>query len=263
MGMNNLEIRYRGNGETPPLHSIKLRELEKERSEFVDPDILLVLELCITEYPQAGDTVFETFTPEDEFDAGGFYRLIEEGDEIIPTIFISEGHHERMESLLKIRRASVEAAAHLLEIAPDHMTTRLLRQFIITHELGHILDFLNNYLPEHTNSIDAADEMSQHRELSMRTLPVSGVNPTDLAREISSLTSLQQAFTLFPSLSKYPRRDEILSLADLLRIQEEEYRSTPQERYADEFAAQFLKRHAKELQNVFLDQSIQPDKKAV
>ena len=47
-------------------------------------------------------------------------------------------------------------------------------------------------------------------------------------------------------VERHPQFAEMTSPAELLRIQEEEYRNSAVERYADDFAAELLQNHADE-----------------
>jgi hypothetical protein len=224
-----------------------ITEILESSPERVDPEVRQLMELFVREYPQAVEIGLELFHPTDAFDAGGFYEIREEADHMVPVIFISEGGHERLQSLIPIRKTSIDINAHLLGIKPEQMTTRLLHRFILAHELGHAMDFIRNYRQEHEDDREAKEEMSYHRELGKATLPVPGISPTHLARELSTLHTRTEVVERFPALAQHPLFSTLATVEDILRLQEQEYRATPQERYADEFAKQFLTLHAVEL----------------
>lgn len=226
-----------------------IAELVDRNPDHLDPEVLKLFELFELEYSEATQIEFETFEPADEFDAGGFYRIYHgEDGTAYPTIFVSEGGHEMLEAIMEIRRTSVERNARTLGISADQMTTRLLHRFILTHELGHVMDYFRNYKTiEGLLPAEAADEMADDRANVMQMLPVPGLSPTYLARELSTIDSLDVAMRLFPVLVKHPDFSKWRTVEDLMMAQEEAYRATSQESYADEFAAMFLRKHAKEL----------------
>ncbi len=192
---------------------------------------------------------FKTFTPRSAFDAGGYYEISEDphGNPFV-TICISEGESQALAPLLHLRRRAVEINAEMLGIAPEQMTPELFHAFIVAHELGHATDFLRNYQSDPTVSgWEGSEEMAMHRREILKTLPAGNVPPGDLAEILSGMHSLDAALSLYPGLKKHPRFYEIKTIEDLLAIQEEEYRASEPERYADAFAARLLKKHAKEI----------------
>lgn len=234
-----------------------LVELLESSPERLDPEVKVLFNIFAQTYPEAHEIRFELFPPQDSFDAGGYYQIATFPDRVVPIIFVSEGTYEQLKPLMDIRRTSVEINARLLGIAPELMTTRLLHRFIIVHELGHVLDFLKNYRHDDVDPYEAEAEMSNHREWSKATLPVPGLSPNELARELSALHSLAEVVEQFPELARHPGFSQCSGVEDVLRLQEQEYRSTPQERWADEFAVRFLTSHAGELGFPELEQDVE------
>lgn len=217
---------------------------EKQEKTSVDR----LTELLFEKFPQLKDVQVRRFVPEDDFDAGGFYDFEEIDGKVVPLIFISEGDSELLRPLLEIRRASIQVNADLLGIDVYSVTPQLLQMFIIAHEFGHIKDYVGNY---ESNPIlegwAAVEEMDSHRQAVLYSLPIPNLNPTHLAGELDGMLSIKEVLIKYPDLKKHPKFASIKSVADLLQIQEQEYRLSVPEKYADDFAAEFMRDNAAEL----------------
>lgn len=225
-----------------------VQPLHTEKKSELSPDLLNLIEVAFSEYPELKNIKIETFPPEDDFDAGGYYEFEEKEDgTIIPKIFLSEGSAEMLRPLLNIRKLAVEINAKMLGIEPTDMTPKLLQYFIIAHELGHIRDFRINFESNpNLHGWDAVEEMAQQREHILSALPIPNISPTHLARELSGLT-FEAILKKYPALRNYHNFSNLKSPNDVLIAQEKEYRSSEFESYADNFAAEFLKRNAEKL----------------
>ncbi len=213
------------------------------------PELRKLFDIIVRENPELAQTQIHLFTPVDAYDAGGYYTLeeLEEGV-IAPFIHVSAGGVESYVPLLEIRKASVSINAKALGIELADMTPELLELFILAHEMGHVKDFVSNYQTDpELGGWDAPDMMAFHRDAILNTLPIPNVSPTGLTGDLRDVTSLKQVMTNYPKLESHPRFSEMETVEDLIRIQEEEYRTSEPERYADTFAAKFLKKHSEEL----------------
>ena len=224
-------------------------EANVEQKSELSPDLSKMLALVFREYPELRNTKIETFTPTDNFDAGGFYEFEEgENGDPIPKICISEGDAELLRPLLEIRKSSVAINAEMLGLDSKDITPQLLQYFIIAHELGHIKDYKINFEGDpDLNGWEAVDEMNYQRDAVLTTLPVPNMSPTYLARELDGLASVEGVVERFPELQKYHDFEDLVTVEDVLAAQEEAYRSSAPESYADEFAVNFLRSYGEEL----------------
>lgn len=227
----------------PDEYSIEpVMEKEAKGSEHIQR----LLDLAIARVPELAKTQLRRFSPENDFDAGGYYDFETDADGLPrPTINISEGDAELLLPLLAIRKHSIEQNAQLLGILVEKVTLTLLQLFIIAHELGHIADYEKNYRADETLSgWEAVDEMDFQREMAMGMLPIPNTDPTKLAGLVYGIHSLEDVKRLFPK-NNIENTEGISTIDDLLRAQEIAYRATPMEEYADRFAAKMLREHAK------------------
>lgn len=66
--------------------------IEFENKKELPPNVRKVLEIAFLEYPEFKKISVQTFSPRDDFDAGGYYEFIEnEKGEPIAQICVSEG----------------------------------------------------------------------------------------------------------------------------------------------------------------------------
>lgn len=80
---------------------------------------------------------------------------------------------EHFEKLLESRRASVEISAKKMGIDPAELDAKFLAGFIFLHEMGHIVDYMDNS-PEIAS-------FKERRQKEMKSLPFPGYNPAKLA----------------------------------------------------------------------------------
>ena len=220
--------------------------IEFKNKKELPPNVRKVLEIAFLEYPEFKNINIKTFSPRDDFDAGGYYKFIEDKrGEPIAQICISEGDAKLLVPLLDIRKSSVTMNAQMLGIDSSKMSPELLQIFIITHELGHIRDYQVNFASDpDLEGWEAVDEMAYQREAVLTMLPIRNINPTDLARELAGVENLQEVLDRFPEIKEYPGFEDINSIDDVLFAQEREYRLSAPEIYADKFASNFIKKHA-------------------
>jgi len=136
----------------------------------------------------------------------------------------------------------------MLGISLPQLSPKLLRLFIIAHEIGHASDYVKNYEtnPDYEGS-DAAEEWDLHYEANLLTLPVPGFDPVDLHEELSKYSGLEDFLRANPNVAKTIDTSKVRTVQDLIDTQEVAYRTSAYESYADNFAAAFLKKNAVKL----------------
>ena len=233
--------------ETVPVNLVERRPFLPEQLNSTQRELLAI---AFENFPDLEKVQVRTFLPTDIYQIGGYYNIAsdDEGDTVI-SINLSEGEAESFVPLFSFRRATIEANAKLLGIKPEEMTPEILQLFITAHELGHIKDYIVNYESDpDLNGLNAASEMKYHRDSNLDTLPVPGVYPPDLARQLSVSGGIDVNVFLstFSEINLKPD-DKIKTVDDLMDLQEERYRASAPERYADEFARDLLLNHAERL----------------
>ena len=238
----------KGARESEP-NNLRLVDSEPTIETELRPEVQRLFKIIVRENPELSATQIQTFEPVNKYDAGGYYTLeVGEDGEVTPVIHISAGGTSNYAPLMEIRKASVAINAETLGIDNNDMTPELLELFIIAHEMGHVKDFVSNYQRDpDLSGWEAQDEMFFHRHAILGTLPIRNVSPAGLTGHLRNVTSLEEVLKVEPNLAKHPRFDEIETVEDLIRVQEEEYRASEPERYADDFAAKFLNKHSEDL----------------
>ena len=225
------------------LNRLTLKDFLVQREIDVDSLIVTFLRRMAEEQPLLSQVEINFISPDEEPNTGGFFDVIELGEgKFVPTIFIVTEQTNHMVALMKNRQTSIEMSASMLALSFENMTPRLLRLFIIAHELGHATDYIKNY-----EKYGGIQEWREHYEANLLLLPVTGLDPAELQSEISGCKSLEEFFSVFPSLRKSINLLGIKTLSELQRAQEIAYRTSPYESYADNFAAEFIKRNAVKL----------------
>lgn len=160
------------------------------------------------------------------------------GIDIMPT---SREHYQR---LMETRPTSVQMVADRLGISREAMTPELLRAFIILHELGHAGDYLSM-------GKEAAKSWSARSNEEKAALPVPNQNPATLLNAIKAgeLSGMLQTIS-DPGTRRVAEKaaqGDQPSIELLVSLQEKAYKATASERIADDFATDFIKRHAAEM----------------
>lgn len=233
-----------------PKRGLPLSELVQKESALFDEDTLKTLSLIFEENPHLSNIEVFKISPKDEPNTGGyFHRLKINENTFIPSIFIVEKDDEHMKKILKTREPSARRVAELLGINFSDLTPDLLRQFIISHELGHASDYVKNYENNPKNEGgDAANEWNLHYEANLTNLPVPGFDPVDLRYEFQYFDTLEQFIEAYPDTRTTFDSKRVTTLSELLRLQEQAYRESEYERYADNFATDFLKKNKDKLE---------------
>lgn len=162
-----------------------------------------------------------------------------------PEITVYPGDREHNTQLLTTRKESVKIVAKMLGVPPERITPELLGTFIFLHEVGHSKDYTENYL--HASS-DPASAWEKRRAAEMATLPLPGGDPAQM-QLLRQSGELKQRLEANPGIL-----EKFYSIDELIAAHERAYRALPSEKYADEFAADILKRHMKD---GFLDKPIE------
>lgn len=89
----------------------------------------------------------------------------------------------------------------------------------------------------------ANNDWYNHYENELDTLPVPGLDPSDLRMALEKSGGFQSFMDQNPELVLKLKIYNIQNEDDLLRIQEISYRSLPHESYADNFACNLLRKY--------------------
>jgi hypothetical protein len=228
---------------------IPLGELVARENIEIDKSTADILKIALEQNKHLSHVEIIFVSPKEVPYTGGlFHRVQVDEQTFIPTISIVAENEKHMQKLKDTRQASAKKAAEMLGINFFDLTPRLLRQFIIAHELGHADDYVINYEtnPDYTGA-GAVKEWNLHYRSNLLTLPVPGWSPRALREEILQYNDLSSFLEAYPDTKKKINTNEIKTLQDLLNAQELAYRASEYERCADDFAANFLKKNAKEL----------------
>jgi hypothetical protein len=123
----------------------------------------------------------------------------------------------------------MEMNAQLIGINGTDMTPEVLAQFILLHELGHIMDY-NEHFPDFPSN-------QQARKKEKAGLPIPGADPT-LAMD--ALTEGGQWDTWYEQNKTQLATNGFPTRESIIRAQEQAYHNMPTERRPDEFAARIL-----------------------
>lgn len=237
---------------------VQLCELIERNDLEMDQSTADMLRLLLEKHEHLSHVEVVFISPKEEPNTGGFFHRVQINEQtFVPTIFIVSENQEHMNRLKDTRQSSSARVADMLGIDFSQLSPNLLRQFIIAHELGHASDYVKNYEtnPDYQGS-DAAEEWDLHYEANLLTMPVPSFDPVDLLEELSSFDNLEDFLKANPNLSKTINIGEIKTKQDLLNAQEITYRTSVYESYADNFATDFLKNNAVELN---ITELIDPD----
>jgi hypothetical protein len=143
---------------------------------------------------------------------------------------------EQVYTQIRQNRATITSFAELLGVTPEDITPAQLKIFVLAHEYGHAYDLITNYL-QHEGSTQAQyNAQREQRTAELAILPV----PNMASSKIIALIE-EQGFDAF--IAQFPHM-EGKTQTEILEEQAISYRRLPSESFADQFAAQFMKRHA-------------------
>jgi hypothetical protein len=165
-------------------------------------------------------------------------------------INVDMGGELQLELAKTKRPVSVEIAAKLIGIAPEHLTSEVFNTFVFLHEYGHAHDFVTHYQnAEESKSLSTnqiadiwRNEYTQHRS----KLPIPNMGTSELIETLSK-QSLLEFLKTRPVTSRRLKAANLKTAQEVINAQDAAYRSMPAEKYADEFAASFIKKHLPEI----------------
>ena len=134
------------------------------------------------------------------------------------------------EKLLSTRKQSAEASIKKIGLDPVALDAKLLAGFVFLHELGHIVDFMQNAPTKELHE--------QRRHSDMEKLPIPQYNPVDLLLFLSRTEGQNWFSKALPALTSH---FGVHSPDELIQLQDERYRSLPTEDIPDQFAAKVLR----------------------
>lgn len=241
-----------------------LEKIISEKFPEIDDLTKKVLLLLLNQNPDLSrvEVVFDS--DHEKIYSGGSFNVIEvEEGVFIPTISINNAMDiEKIKQLFRFRKFSVEIISKMMGIDSDAMTPELLRIYIILHEFGHALDFIKNYEQnEEYGEGEAVEAWDFHYDSNKSLFPYEGMDPAELLEEIMTYDSFDQFLEAHREQFEKFDLKNIESLKDLMLAQEIAYRSSPFEKYADDFALKFLKNNATELGLLIFDQPKKSQKK--
>lgn len=137
---------------------------------------------------------------------------------------------EHYAELLERRKNSVVASFEKMGFGVETLDPKVLAGFIFLHELGHLVDFMEN--------APTIEQKKMRRNADMSTLPVSGYNPVQLMNWLPTeggatwFTGAKQALNALYGIS---------TMDELAALQDDRYRALPTEDGPDRFAAEVIK----------------------
>jgi len=183
------------------------------QSCFESPDTGLGLawQLALEEYPAFGDLSVR----EDEASDRSYFSA----DDL--EIVLATDH--------RMSERTVAAAAELLGLAVEEITPEIFRVYVFAHELGHA----HHYFEEHHHLSNGAKVHHGKRLEEITTLPVPRIRPSILRERVEFFYDIHRSRLYWLNIT----------LEALPDAQTAAYRNLPTERYADQFAADFMLRH--------------------
>lgn len=209
-------------------------------------ELEMIWDIVLKEFPELSQLGIEKLMPTQEdflsYTAGEFVSSDASRE---PLIRMAQGDIKHLDSLKVSRSAAVEIMANKLGVAFENIDAKILNLLIFLHEVGHGKDYISNYRGNaaYSSREDADNEWHKHFEHQLKSLPVPGLDPTDLRLMLKELGGWQAFKAHYTNLNSVFNKYNIQNEEDLLRVQEVEYRNLPHESYADDFASKVLKEH--------------------
>lgn len=156
---------------------------------------------------------------------------------------------EMIEELMHHRKKSVEMVARDLGIEVEAVTPRLLKIFIFLHEVGHVHDYLINFLKPLQESgstqpkTTATERYQERNKQDYASLPIPNGAPSGLAMWTAMPDIFWDAVKRHMPSGVIPPELARMTPTELVALQEEAYKTTTGERIADTFAADFMKKN--------------------
>ncbi len=214
--------------------------------EHADPQIVRIYMEALSEFPELEQIELKGGTKESHpalEHTGGFFSA-PDVSRPEPSITVAVQKLDHVDKLLKTRELSAREAARMIGIPFQviEKNPKILSYFIFLHELGHGYDYVTNAQGIHSSK--AAEEYRAKSKSQMDTLPLRGYNPA-YAKQFYDSGGLTKYFN---ENSAYFKGKGIHSPEALLNENERAYRNLPKESYADQFAANFMRKNWKKLQ---------------
>lgn len=194
---------------------------------LLGPEYKSAWDIMLKEHPALSRVEIKRASKKDDnvlLHTGGLFETPSEFSSMPePKIIIVPGdtHYEK---LFETRQISIRTIAEKMGVAPESLSPKKLAMFIFAHEIGHANDYIENYLSD--NPEQAAINWNNKSKAEMSTLPVPDKNPVEVIEMIKS------------GDIKDPT---------ILEQHEIAYRNLPKEKYADEFATDFITKHGHQL----------------
>lgn len=161
----------------------------------------------------------------------------------MPRIVVYTGNSFHYDQLLTQREISSRTAAEMIGIDFEEIkrNPQILALFIFLHEIGHARDYILNYLKglRGNDEYSPAKSWNENTEQEQGKLYIPNCNPAQ-ARAMYESGELK---VYFDQYRDYYQQHSINSPEELLEANERVYRNLPKEKYADQFAADFIKKH--------------------
>ena len=204
------------------------------------PDVASAWDIALSDYPELKQVQVlksdSTKHPVLEHTAG-FFRNPSEWEKIPTIVIASQVPDEHFETLKTTRRRSIEIISELIGVKPDQLTSKTLKIFIFLHELGHAQEFIS-YVQQLESHAKASEKWKARYAAEIETLPVPGMNPAILRQKIEA-----GELPKIVSGSSDPRIHDSISAEEIMAIQDEAYRHLPKEAYADNLAAEIIRKN--------------------
>ena len=216
-------------------NSLKL-EMEGKIIDTAGAEVRHAYDILLIEYPDLHNLNIKSKTVQENdvlSSTGGYFEDPNTFDNEISIVIVTDNVGiKHYEEILKKRKASVEQAAEMLNIAPEQMTPKLLRLFIFLHEFGHAHDYIINYAKKE----NGPTLWNERKAKQTASLPIPILVPPALRLKIEQ-NQIEDLPLEAQELIKKGGAEEVLHRQDLA------YRNLPKERYADQFAVDFIARH--------------------
>ncbi|MFH0851915.1 MAG: hypothetical protein V1876_04170 [Candidatus Peregrinibacteria bacterium] len=161
----------------------------------------------------------------------------------------TDADHAMIKELMQHRKKSVEMVARDLGIKVDAVTPRLLKVFIFLHEIGHVHDYLTNFLKPLQESgcknpkTTATEHYQERNKQDYASLPIPNGASSGLAMWTAIPAIFWDAVKRHMPSEVIPPELARMTPAELVALQEAAYKATTGERIADTFAADFIKKN--------------------
>ncbi len=223
------------------------KQTQKENEQWISR----IHDMVLREYPflqNVNLSVLFLDPAEQETDIGGLRRFTKDSEEEFVEVDVgSESHFIKAKGK---RPVSVDMIARLCGIPPEQMTSELFNTFILLHEFGHAHDFAKNYRDDEALSnlqeSQLADIWRNEYQQQKANLPVPGLAPSELVEQFKT-TPLDTFLSSRPKTRERLADAHLTTQQEIIVAQDRAYREIPAEKYADEFAATFIKKHLPEI----------------